>query len=200
MEVLVASEDRPSMSADLLRQRRNLLTISLILVAIHLAGASFKDEISILGAGIKFAHPDRLLWGAWVLWAYFMLRYGQYLFDVRDLGIQTSMGDWIASKHQSTQSLNQHRHFPPSVTWNSPIKWHLEDGLYIDGRWEIRPVPITLWTKTIWTVRAFVSTAIRTPRITDYLLPFVVGILPVLLVVWDFFTTFFAVSFQNQVN
>lgn len=69
MEVFVASMKRDSMNADLLRQRRNLLATSLVLIAIHLAGATIKSDVSVLGTPIEFSNPERVIWGVWILLA-----------------------------------------------------------------------------------------------------------------------------------
>jgi hypothetical protein len=75
MEALVASMKLDSMNAYLLRQLRNLLATSLVLMAIHLAGATIKRDVSFLGASIEFSNPERVIWGVWILWAYFFVRY-----------------------------------------------------------------------------------------------------------------------------
>lgn len=59
----MADAKRQPMSADLLRQRRNLLVASLVLVTINLAGAEIKKKLSVSGAEITFSQPERIIWG-----------------------------------------------------------------------------------------------------------------------------------------
>lgn len=179
----MATTKREPMSVDLLRQRRNLLVTSLILIAVNLAGAKLKREISALGAGIEFENPERLLWGVWVLWAYFLARYWQYLSEEPDKGIQNGMADWIKKKYKSRLTTTES---VPVVEWKSNLSWILKDGTWTDGIWVIKEIPIHGLNKVAWTIRAFLSNAIRTPRFTDYLLPFLVALLPLLIAAWEF--------------
>lgn len=182
----MAAEKRNPMSADLLRQRRNLLVTSLILIAINLAGAKLKSDVSVLGAAIEFSNPERIVWGVWILWAYFLIRYWQYLSEVPDKGFQKGMEIWIFERYQS---IHTDPNSQPSLTWTSNMNWTLMDGTYIDGRWVTKPMSIKGWKKAAWSTRAFLSNAIRTPRFTDYLLPFLVALLPLVITAGEYFAS-----------
>lgn len=185
MEVLVASKDHQTMSTDLQRQRRNLLISSLVLISINLAGASFKDEISVFGAGIKFAHPERIVWGAWVLWGYFILRYAQYLSDEPSLGIHRALGLWIVKQYQADDPDKfEHLH----IEWISALSWQLNYGEHVNGIWHPCTLVVSWWMQLALTVRGFLIVAIRTPRATDYILPFLIACLPPLLFAFDLVT------------
>lgn len=60
------------MGPDLLRQRRNLLVVSLALIFSNLAGAEFNNKVAVMGTEITFARSGALKVGTWLLWAYFV--------------------------------------------------------------------------------------------------------------------------------
>lgn len=173
---------REPMGSDLLRQRRNLLVISLGLVAVQLAGASFEEKVSIFGAGITFEHPERLLIGAWVLWAYFLLRYFQYLHEEPDLGLRQGMRRWLLRRYGDNSE-----HVSEVFEWKSWWRWGITE-VYgnppDDGDWGAT-LPSEQRTIALGTARAFAFVAIRTPRLTDYFLPVAVALIPLALKGWE---------------
>jgi len=66
-----------NISDGLLRQRRNLLLISLIMPLFFLSGASI-DKINILGTIITIKNPLIVEYSLLILFVYFLLRYWQY--------------------------------------------------------------------------------------------------------------------------
>ncbi|QLQ03885.1 MAG: hypothetical protein HZY77_15000 [Thiobacillus sp.] len=66
------------MTNDLLRQRRNLLITSIGLLLFDFAHMSVA-KVSILGTELLVGDPIILKVFAWGMWAYFLLRYYQYL-------------------------------------------------------------------------------------------------------------------------
>lgn len=175
------------MGADLLRQRRNLLVISLGLMAIELAGATFENKVSILGAGITFDHPERLITGAWVLWLYFLVRYFQYLHDEPDLGLRKGMENWICRKFPMDRDIASQQ----VLRWNGWLQWELSECYGdedVDEHWG-SVHPKNRWVIVACSVRSFVYVALRTPRFTDYLLPMIVAFLPVGLRTWAWVMT-----------
>jgi hypothetical protein len=64
-------------SDGLLRQRRNLLLISLLTPLFFLSGASI-DRINILGTIITINNPEVVKYSLVILFGYFLLRYWQY--------------------------------------------------------------------------------------------------------------------------
>lgn len=73
------------MSEDLLRQRRNLMVISLMIIILGYGGVQI-EELGALGTRLKFTDKDALYVGLWVVFLYLNLRYYQY-FKQEDLGI-----------------------------------------------------------------------------------------------------------------
>ena len=188
MEVLVASDNRPPMSADLLRQRRNLLVTSLALTAIELAGATLKKDVSVLGASLEFTNPERIVWGLWILWAYFLVRYWQYLNEEPDLGIHKGMERWINRRISWDESVKGFQHV---IVWRYRVFWTMmmKDENWGDEEWTISlNDPSRRLLKAIWTLRAFFSVAAKTPRFTDYVVPFFVASVPFFLCAWGFLT------------
>jgi hypothetical protein len=188
MEELVARQKRDPMSADLLRQRRNLLSTSLVLIAINLAGATLQKNVSVLGTSIEFSNPERIVWGVWVLWAYFFIRYWQYLNEEPDLGLHKGMGLWILERFPE-DDLNTYSYY---VGWQYGIFWTLyyEDNESSQEGWHpSKRKPQNAWIKAMWAIRAFTSVATKTPRFTDYVMPFFVAVIPLLLSVWNYLVT-----------
>ncbi len=178
----VTGKAREPMGADLLRQRRNLLVISLALVAVQLAGATFEGKVSIFGAGITFDHPERLLLGAWVLWGYFLLRYWQYLKQEGGLGIHAAMDRRIFKWCEVDTHDGEYLFY---IWWRGLLSWelcsHRTDEAEERMSRSLRD-PESGWLKRCMAVRAFVFVALN----TDYLLPFAVAALPVSLTVVNF--------------
>lgn len=185
----MASEKRPPMSADLLRQRRNLLVSSLALTAIDLAGATLKKDVSVLGTALEFANPERVVWGLWVLWAYFLVRYWQYFNEEPDLGIHRGMEHWINRRISWDEYDMEFKHW---ISWSYGVSWTMlkQHKEWEAEQWtESENDPNNKFLKAFWTLRAFFSVATKTPRFTDYLVPFFVAAIPLLLGVWNFLST-----------
>lgn len=185
----MASEKRPPMSADLLRQRRNLLVTSLALTAIDLAGATLKKDVSVLGTALEFANPERVVWGLWVLWVYFLVRYWQYFNEEPDLGIHQGMEHWINRQISWDEFDMEYHHW---ISWRYGIFWTMlkQHKEWENEQWTTSENdPNNKLQKASWTLRAFFSVATKTPRFTDYLVPFFVAAIPLLLSVWSFLST-----------
>ncbi|WP_313603720.1 hypothetical protein [Comamonas jiangduensis] len=175
------------MSADLLRQRRNLLVTSLVLVAINLAGATLKREVSVMGASLEFSHPERIVWGIWILWGYFLVRYCQYLNEENDLGIHKKMSEWIMARLPFDESDYEFNYW---ITWHYLFFWSLifQEKRYAENdQWSTSQLgPQNLFIKTSWALQALCSVATKTPRFTDYVMPLLVALCPLILKAWDF--------------
>lgn len=187
MEVLVTVEKRQPMNADLLRQRRNLMVTSLVLTAINLAGATLKKDVSVLGASIEFSNPERILWGAWMLWAYFLIRYWQYLNEEPDLGVYNGVERWIFDRFPICDE--KEPAYSIDISWRYGIFWSMnfEDVESGESRWHRSKLgPQNALRKSVWTIRALTSVATKTPRFTDYVLPFFVAATPLILSIYSF--------------
>ena len=65
------------------RQRRSLIAVSLVLLLYTTSGIVVK-ELSILGNNFDVARPKILPLALWVTWAYFLIRFYQYFRDLQD--------------------------------------------------------------------------------------------------------------------
>ena len=99
------AEDRKARYRDisdgLLRQRRNLLLISLLMPLFFLSGASV-EKINILGTIIIVKSPDVVKYSLVMLFAYFLLRYWQYYKEetyIKDM--HRKMHDYIYKRELS---------------------------------------------------------------------------------------------------
>lgn len=65
------------MDADLLRQRRNLIAISTVLLLFDFADVKI-TKIGVLGTDLLVGDARVLMAAAWLMWLYFFVRYYQY--------------------------------------------------------------------------------------------------------------------------
>lgn len=174
------------MSADLLRQRRNLIIISLSLVVIYLTEASFKHDVTVFGAAIDVKNPQRLIWGAWIFWGYFLLRYWQYFIDEVDLGIKDQMQRWIGRKVISYYNLDTKEHY--SISWIN-LRWYMRivDPISSPKKELNSSFNDNLLINITWTLASFIHVSVNTPRFTDYLLPFLIASMPLILLIIKIF-------------
>ena len=68
------------LSDGLLKQRRNLLVTSLLLLFLQQSGATI-EGLSVAGTSLKFSNPKAIYQGLWLLFFYFNLRYFQHYLD-----------------------------------------------------------------------------------------------------------------------
>jgi len=185
----MSKSKRMAMSADLLRQRRNLLIVSLALLAVYYTGASFKDEIGAFGSVIKVKHPERMIQGAWVFWAYFLLRYWQYLTDEIKLGIRVQMEGWLLDKFADPNLRDGMTYY--TWSWRYLVFWEVTIKRDMDPINKKPPTlrKISLPVKILATTRAFIHVSLTTPKFTDYLLPYCVAALPVIAAAIKYFNS-----------
>ena len=74
---------------DFIRQRRNLIVISLILLGVEAFGLEIK-RINALGNEILIQNPGMVNVALWLAWAYWFIRYYQYFHDLQDRGFKTA--------------------------------------------------------------------------------------------------------------
>jgi hypothetical protein len=82
------------MNPDLLRQRRNLIAISAFLVLFDIANIQVA-KLSLLGNELIVGNVQVLIYSAWCLWAYFLLRYYQYWRAEPDQYIRKSYAKYL---------------------------------------------------------------------------------------------------------
>jgi len=73
-----------------IRQRRNLILISLILLFVEVAEVSF-NKINLLGNELTISNPDVVTYSLWVAFIYWLIRYYQYFNDMPEKGIHSAV-------------------------------------------------------------------------------------------------------------
>lgn len=78
------------MESGLLRQRRNLIVLSCLLIVYNFADIKVK-QVGLMGTSIEVGNPAALTLIIWVVWFYFFLRYYQYWSTERDANVMADL-------------------------------------------------------------------------------------------------------------
>lgn len=93
------------LSAGLLRQRRNLMVSSLVLIFFYHSGAKL-GMATLLGMQITFDNPNAVITFLWVFQVYYLFRYYQYFRQEPDLQIRKEFFDRLLGRtHQKIHAL-----------------------------------------------------------------------------------------------
>lgn len=90
------------MSEGILRQRRNLMVVSLIIILLSFGGVEIQ-EVGALGTKLVFAKKDALYIGLWSIFFYFLFRYYQYFLEEENRGIADAF--WAKVNASSFETL-----------------------------------------------------------------------------------------------
>ena len=103
------------------------------------------------------------------------------------------MEQWILDRIPEDEfgTYSHHVGWECGVFWTLYYKDH-ESGH--DGWYSSKQEPQSAWKKAMWTTRAFTSAATKTPRFTDYVMPFFVTAIQLLLIIFSFFTSRFSAA------
>lgn len=173
------------MNSDLLRQRRNLMLISGMLIMFDFAQVSIA-KVSILGTELIIGKPTVLIMVAWALWAYFFLRYYQYVREEKDLKILSTFSDYFNrlvrdyAKLKAVQDKYGQQYSDFRLRRVGYLKWEYALQGYDTSKGET----IDQTSKSIpfiyiifWFIKSLVFLAANTPRITDHVLPIIIALL-----------------------
>jgi hypothetical protein len=192
------------------RQRRALVATSIVLAAFVGLGAAMED-IEFLGNTVHLAKPLAVALPLWITWGYSMIRYYQYFRDLGDVGFREAIAareGQLARKFalhklraQLRPDVSEFRHpkvrlevRPMDVLDMPPSMWRLKANgwLHVTERFgrnktasqmiENEEVTFPPWHPRFARLRSFVWTLVNTRFGTEYGLPFLIGLLP--LVVW----------------
>lgn len=173
------------MSPDLLRQRRNLVVISAVLLIFDFAQVKI-SKVSVLGTELLVGNPQTLMVCAWLLWAYFLLRYYQYwrqeskgeikssLIEQFDLYIKAYTGVQL-HQDETTGAINDEYKLSQLglFSWSYISQsYDLVTGGLKDNQ-GVRLsciVLVGLWLKSVLYV------VFQTPHTTDHILPFLMAV------------------------
>jgi hypothetical protein len=170
------------MNPDLLRQRRNLILVSLWLLIFDFAHVSI-GKVSVLGTELVVGSPRVLIVLSWLLWAYFFLRYYQYwraenkpelrdAFCARLDAYARKFAKPIPYQDAAGQVFG-HKITRDSLSWFYAVQ-HYDPAIGTIEKHSAIPLPRLrlLW----WGIKSAFFTCINTTHATDHLLPFVLAI------------------------
>lgn len=83
------------MDSGLLRQRRNLVSISSVLIVYDFAEIKIR-QVGWMGTSIEVGNPAALSIIVWVVWLYFFLRYYQYWSSEKDANVWRDLNDLVS--------------------------------------------------------------------------------------------------------
>lgn len=98
------------------------------------------------------------------------------------------MERWIRRKIPGDESGVRFNHV---IVWRYKVFWTvmMQHEDWADDGWTTSMNdPSRRLLKAGWTLRSFLSVVTKTPRFTDYVVPFFVALVPFFLCVWGFFT------------
>lgn len=172
------------MNQDLLRQRRNLIAISAFLVLFDIANIQVA-KVSLLGNELIVGNVRVLIYSAWCLWAYFLLRYYQYWRAEPDQYIRKSFATHLDSlartytKVQAVQDSVGQAFNNYKITRAGVLSWSYTLQGYNPGQGSVvnlKTSALPLWRLLFWHIKSALHVALHTPHATDHILPFVVAI------------------------
>lgn len=171
------------MNSDLLRQRRNLIAISAFLVLFDVANVEIA-KVSLLGTELIVGNAQVLIYSAWCLWGYFLLRYYQYWRTEPGHHIRDSFNkhlDFLVrgyTKAQAVQDSCGQAFNNYKITRTAWASWSYTLQGYNVGPGEVvdlKTSPLALWQLAFWIIKSVLHVGLNTPHATDHILPFVVA-------------------------
>lgn len=171
------------MNPDLLRQRRNLIAISSVLLVFDFAQVTIA-KVSVLGTELFVGNANILMICAWVMWAYFLLRYYQYWRAEPATHIRSSFKrrlDAYARAHTRTKAVQDAAgqvYDDYKIARTGAVTWLYTVQLYdpITGGMIDGPVStLPRWRLAVWSLKSALFIAIQTPHASDHVLPFALG-------------------------
>lgn len=166
-----------------MRQRRNLIAISTFLVLFDIANVRVA-KVSLLGNELIVGNVPVLIYIAWCLWGYFLLRYYQYWRTEPDKYIRSAFGkyfDSLTHTYSREQAANEdiEHGFTFKIIRNGLLSWSFTTQCYSVEKGSIVDVqtsPLPLWRLIYWRIKSALHVVFQTPHVTDRVLPFIVAI------------------------
>lgn len=171
------------MNQDLLRQRRNLIVISAILLLFDFAKVEIA-KVSLLGTELIVGNAQVVKYCAWILWGYFLLRYYQYWRAEPGQRIRETFKkhlDTLArayTKFQATQDVYGQQFNDYKIRRTGLASWSYVLQGYNAGVGSIedlRTSRLSIWRLAFWGFRSVLHVGLHTPHATDHILPFVMA-------------------------
>ncbi|NVJ45532.1 MAG: hypothetical protein HWE07_00345 [Cytophagia bacterium] len=176
------------MSEGLVRQRRNLISVSCILIFFKFAGVEV-SKLSFLGMDFgKLGNPSALYLVIWVLYWYFLFRYYQYFsqegLDRLSRYFYQEMERRVMSRVRilANEVKKESNFHPNQLNTLENEGWKLritfdggDDGM---GGRKTEVENIKFPTNELLKIRArsFITMSLHTSAVTDYILPFILAV------------------------
>ena len=166
---------------DILRQRRNLVAMSCLLIVFDLAKVEVA-KVGVLGTDLVVGDVRVLAISMWVVWAYFLLRYYQYwrfdrphvskaLFDVVESYSRRFAIENDLDRANSSGAITLHR-----GGWLRD--WRVQLNQYQPGGGDLVMIEeerVPWATVAAWRLKSWWRIAVHTPHFTEHALPLVLA-------------------------
>lgn len=189
------------------RQRRNLIVISLVLLFAETSGISV-PQLNILGIEIKLDNPNAVIYWLWGGYLYWLLRYYQFFLATPDKGVQAGFESRLlpvltrfamekeeaeseefkaaklASPHRSVRMYNSRAFFVQRMHHSVTTQFNvITERTSSEGSNIIKEIPQKTYTFSrrrllVPVTRAALLTVINTPVFSEYFLPFAIALAP----------------------
>ena len=165
---------------DILRQRRNLVAMSCLLIIFDLAKVEVA-KVGVLGTDLIIGDVRVLAISMWVVWAYFLLRYYQFWRKERphlSVAIYEQVGQYAYNYAHSHKLPGTERNAPSLHRPNWIRGWRIEVQSYKAGTGGMMTesiTPVSPILALLWKARAWIRVAVHTPYFTEYALPLVLA-------------------------
>lgn len=199
--------EQPHIRTGFVRERRNLLLISIGLLAFQATGATL-SKLELFGNSIDLRSPLSIALPLWVIWGYFLLRFYQYYRDLGNKGFRDTMLERAFKVGQAEAKRLYERESGISVTseFEEPSRpeyqfsdthfdgsipgggwqFYVEGDVYVRDEKRVHSLNQHFKDKVNLPKRAVRRCAragwwfviIHTTLVTEYLLPFMVGMAP----------------------
>jgi hypothetical protein len=205
-ESVINSQNKPRDNVDdpdLHRQRRNVMATSIVLLVFDLADASV-GEVSVLGTKLVIGNPQVVAVGAWVMWAYFLLRYYQFwrespgfrkLLHEATRRRHTYIDRWMnrrASRLTKLRTGVQSHGKGLNLTYtlvayeDTPrLAGGRVQNPQIANTIELQAGKIPKALVALYFARSLLAASVQTTQFTEQVLPFLVGLTPPAVAFWE---------------
>jgi len=127
--------DQADIRASFLRQRRNLMTISVVNLFVSLVGIKL-EKLNVFGNEFAVQSPHYIVGGLWVAFFYWLVRYFQALHDSGNLGIldkyksmvflptvlliRPQFEEYVKAEMRSVGEPESTEHYVTRIDWKQP--------------------------------------------------------------------------------
>ncbi|UCZ57349.1 hypothetical protein LGV61_03450 [Desulfurispirillum indicum] len=138
-------------------------------------------KVSLLGTELLVGRPEILMYTAWLLWLYFLLRYYQYFREIKDMKIKALVknhlhglaGNYARKKLKGRDGEDFYSHNMSRISsFSYMCKIEYSNKSMAPSKLSIR---ISWWRWLPWHLKSWWHIGFNTRRITDYIIPFFVA-------------------------